>query len=220
MPDRGVLDLLGFGSTWFKLGVIDKQLVGIEAQKQHVIFCYLDVLLNISNVLFNILNNQIQNDQQIRGYILRLINQNSFFEHRKEETLIVTKMFTSDEPDLIYTAMFLFVPNLEFCFQQNINNVGLVASTPRRNGEFSRHSRYMTDIVNNLDEMSQLGFENHEICLLKTLFSNSSETQAGFNLRNDLMHGAIPLSGISLSFSKLLFFMLLDISRKFLLNME
>jgi len=218
LPDRGVIDLLGFGDRWFKLGVIDKQLVGIEAKKQHIIFCYFNTLLNISNILFNALNSEIQKDQQIRELILGLIKQNSFFEHRKEETLIVTKMFTSNELDLIYTAMFLFVPNLEFCFQQNINNVGLVASTPRRNGEFSRHSRYMTDIVNNLDEMSQLGFENHEICLLKTLFSNSSETQAGFNLRNDLMHGAIPLSSISLSFSKLLFFISLVISRKFLLE--
>lgn len=220
LPDRGVIDLLGFGDTYFKLNMIDKQLTGVEAQKQQLIFCYLDALLNISNVLFNALVNEIKNDQHLQECVCGLINQNSFFEHRKEETLIVTKMFTSNEQDLIYAAMFLLVPNLEFCFQQNINNAGLIASTTKRNGEFSRHSRYMTDIVNNWDEMSQLGFENYEICLLKTLFSEPSEIKAGFNLRNDLMHGAIPLSGISLSFSKLLFFISLDISRKFLLNME
>ncbi|MBX9867750.1 MAG: DUF4209 domain-containing protein [Burkholderiales bacterium] len=213
-----ITDILGFGNTWFKLNVIDKQLTGIEAKKQQLIFCYFENLLNFSNILFNALENEIKQNEQIKSVILSCTAQNSFFEHRKEETLIATKMFISNQPDLIYAAMFLFVPHLEFCFQRNIDNIGLVASTTKRNGEFSRHSRYMTDIVNNWDEMSQLGFENYEICLLKTLFSEPSEIKAGFNLRNDLMHGAIPLNNINLSFSKLLFFVSLHISRKFLLE--
>lgn len=216
--DRGLIGILGFGDTWFKLGVIDKKLSGLEAQKQHVIHGYFDRLLNISNILFNSLNIEIKKDEQLKGYILELVNQNSFFEHRKKEILIATKMFLSNEQDLIYAAMFLLVPNLEFCFQRNIDNIGEIASTQKRNSKFSRHSRYMTDIVNNHNEMVQLGFKNYEICLFKTLFSNSEETKAGFNLRNDLMHGAIPLNDINLSFSRLLFFIMLHISNKFLTN--
>lgn len=216
LSDRNISDLLGFCNTWFKPDVIDKKLCGIEAKKQHVILGYFNILQNISVILFNSLHVEIEKDVQLKGYILGLINQNSFFEHRKEETLIAAKMFISNQPDLMYAAMFLLVPNLELCFQRNIDNIGVVSSTQKRSSGFSRHSRYMTDIVNNCDEMMQLGFKDYEICLLKTLFSNSSETQAGYNLRNDLMHGAIPLNNISLSFSKLLFFILLHISRKFL----
>ena len=203
-------------NTWcIKDNLIDKNLSGAESKKQDIINICFNNICSATNEIFDELIKFINLNSEAKQQLYELIKDKGFIKLRFEEFKICSDLFLGDMGRSgQYAGFYLLVPILEFCLQGRFNETdGMQSSKPksRNNLNVARQPRYLTDMANSTENLTKLGFSECQICLMKNLFSNADENTAGINIRNDLMHGSLPINDYTIGYAKLVYLLVLSL---------